>query len=194
MNSITELDSIGVSDKDIIIPESTSAVRIDLVGGFALQKVTSKKSFVRVIGELDIKLDLVPPSLMNFISRQIVGKGFRLYKKAAGSVAKKLDEDFSRALADPLYINIHHAMYSTDKSTEEEEQKLEANIEMNGNSETKNKHEVLCRRAIMEIEEKKEEEEESIEECVSFEEEENVHGKSNGDIRRQCRISPEVLK
>lgn len=39
---------------------------------------------------------------------------------------------------------------------------------------------------------KKEEEEESIEECVSFEEEENVHGKSNGDIRRQCRISPEV--
>lgn len=115
-------------------------------------------------------------------------------KQAAGSVAKKLDEDFSRALADPLYINIHHAMYSTDKSTEEEEQKLEANIEMNGNSETKNKHEVLCRRAIMEIEEKEEEEEEYFEECVSFEEEEeeNVHGKSSGDIRRQFRISPEV--
>lgn len=103
-------------------------------------------------------------------------------------MAKKLDEDFSRALADPLYINIRQAMYSTDKSTEEEEQKLEANIEMNGNSETKNKHEVLCRRAIMEIEEKEEEEEEYFEECVSFEEEEeNVHDKSDGDIRRQCQ-------
>lgn len=38
-----------------------------------------------MIGELDIKLDLVPPSLMNFISRQIVGKGFRLYKKVRES-------------------------------------------------------------------------------------------------------------
>ncbi|KAF3505915.1 hypothetical protein F2Q69_00000267, partial [Brassica cretica] len=84
LNSISDLDSIGVSAKDMakkVIPEATSAVRIDLVGGFALQKVTSQRSFVRVIGELDIKLDLVPPSLMNFIARQIVGKGFKLYKK-----------------------------------------------------------------------------------------------------------------
>ncbi|KAL0709117.1 hypothetical protein Bca4012_016095 [Brassica carinata] len=187
LNSITDLDSIGVSAKDII-PEPTSAVRIDLVGGFALQKVTSQRSFVRVIGELDIKLDLVPPSLMNFISRQIVGKGFKLYKKAAGSVGKLDEEDFSRALADPLYINIRHAMYSTDKSTEEEE-KLESN-EVNGDSETKNKHKndedasenehVPCRRAILDIEE-----------SVSSEER-NANGKTNGDIRRQFSISPEV--
>ena len=110
---------------------------------------------------------------------------FECNKQAAGSVAK-LDEDFSRALADPLYTNIRQAMYST---ATEEEQNLEAN-EVNGNSETKNKHEneedelVLCRRAILEIEEK---EEEYFEESVSSEER-NV----NGNIRRQLSISTEV--
>ncbi|CAG7878932.1 unnamed protein product [Brassica rapa] len=179
LNSITDLDSIGVSAKNII-PESTSAVRIDLVGGFALQKVTPQRSFVRVIGELDIKLDLVPPSLMNFIARQIVGKGFKLYKKAAGSVAK-LDEDFSRALADPLYINIRQAMYSTNKATEEEQELETENKHENDEDET-----VHCRRAILETEEEKEEEE-YFEESVSSEER-NV----NGNIRRQLSISTEV--
>ncbi|CAN7004873.1 unnamed protein product [Brassica rapa subsp. trilocularis] len=177
LNSITDLDSIGVSAKNII-PESTSAVRIDLVGGFALQKVTPQRSFVRVIGELDIKLDLVPPSLMNFIARQIVGKGFKLYKKAAGSVAK-LDEEFNRALADPLYINIRQAMYSTNKATEEEQELETENKHENDEDET-----VHCRRAILEIEEEKEE---YFEESVSFEER-NV----NGNIRRQLSISTEV--
>lgn len=37
--------------------------------------------FCRTIGDMDIKLDLIPPSLMNFISRQLIGNGFRLYKK-----------------------------------------------------------------------------------------------------------------
>ncbi|CAN6973727.1 unnamed protein product [Brassica oleracea var. botrytis] len=182
LNSISDLDSIGVSAKDMakkVIPEATSAVRIDLVGGFALQKVTSQRSFVRVIGELDIKLDLVPPSLMNFIARQIVGKGFKLYKKAAGSVAK-LDEGFSRALADPLYINIRQAMYSTNKATEEEQELETENKHENDEDET-----VHCRRAILEIEEEKEEE--YFEESVSSEER-NV----NGNIRRQFSISTEV--
>lgn len=30
---------------------------------------------------MDIKLDFVPPSFINFISRQLVGAGFKLYKK-----------------------------------------------------------------------------------------------------------------
>lgn len=157
-----------------------------------------------MIGELDIKLDLVPPSLMNFIARQIVGKGFKLYKKvkktlilvylsqcfgavflllnvkqAAGSVAK-LDEGFSRALAHPLYINIRQAMYSTNKATEEEQELETENKHENDEDET-----VHCRRAILEIEEEKEEE--YFEESVSSEER-NV----NGNIRRQFSISTEV--
>lgn len=35
----------------------------------------------RTIANMDIKLDFVPPSLINFISRQLVGSGFRLYQK-----------------------------------------------------------------------------------------------------------------
>lgn len=37
--------------------------------------------FCRIIGNLDLKLDFVPPTLINFISRQLIGSGFRLYQK-----------------------------------------------------------------------------------------------------------------
>lgn len=30
---------------------------------------------------MDVKVDFVPPSLINFISRQLIGNGFRLYQK-----------------------------------------------------------------------------------------------------------------
>lgn len=39
--------------------------------------------YFRTIGDMDIKLDFVPPSLMNFVSRQLIGNGFRLYKKVS---------------------------------------------------------------------------------------------------------------
>lgn len=32
---------------------------------------------------MDVKVDFVPPSLINFISRQLIGNGFRLYQKVA---------------------------------------------------------------------------------------------------------------
>ncbi|XP_020969456.1 uncharacterized protein LOC107624424 isoform X1 [Arachis ipaensis] len=66
-----------------VIPEAKDVVRVDLVGGFALQKVTSERSYFRTIANMDIKLDFVPPSLINFISRQLISNGFRLYKKVA---------------------------------------------------------------------------------------------------------------
>ncbi|XP_024011797.1 uncharacterized protein LOC18016522 isoform X2 [Eutrema salsugineum] len=198
LNSISDLDSIGVSSKDItknVIPESPDAVRIDLVGGFVLQKVTPERSYFRTIGEIDIKLDLVPPSLMNFISRQVIGNGFRLYKKSVASVAK-FDEDYSKALADPLYTKIRQALYSTDKGVEEVPN-LEAN-EVNGDPLPKNEQmndedarenePVSIRKAVTEIEE---EEEEDFEESVSSEEG-NVNTKTNVDMRRQFCISPEV--
>ncbi|CAN8298404.1 unnamed protein product [Cochlearia groenlandica] len=191
-NTISDLDSIGVSSKDII-PESKDAVRIDLIGGFVLQKVTPQRSYFRTIADLDIKLDFVPPSLMNFVSKQLIGSGFRLYKKSVDSVAK-FDEDYNRALADPLYTKIRQGIYSTDKETEKEP-KLKTN-EVNGDSLPKNKHEddeVVSEneplhhiRTIPEIEE-----EEDFSESVSSEEV-NVNGKTHGDIRRQFCISPQV--
>ncbi|KAJ6300314.1 hypothetical protein OIU76_021174 [Salix suchowensis] len=70
------------------IPEAKEVVRIDVMGGFAIQKVTSERSYFRTIANMDLKVDFVPPSLINFISRQLVGNGFRLYKKAVASVSK----------------------------------------------------------------------------------------------------------
>ncbi|KAL1196932.1 hypothetical protein V5N11_024732 [Cardamine amara subsp. amara] len=197
LKSISDLDSIGVTSKDVVIPESLDAVRIDLVGGFVIQKVTPQRSYFRTIADLDIKLDLMPPSLINFISRQLIGNGFRLYKKSVASVAK-FDEDYSKALTDPLYTKIRQALYTTDKAIEEEEPKLEAN-EVNGDSLPKNELEnngdaseiepVHCRRTVPEIEE--EEEEEDFEESISSEEG-NVIAKTEVDFRRRFCISPEV--
>ncbi|KAJ0266263.1 Polyketide cyclase/dehydrase/lipid transport superfamily protein [Hirschfeldia incana] len=197
LNTISDLDSIGVSSKEVtesVMSVTPGAVRIDLVGGFVLQKVTPQRSYFRTIGDMDIKLDFVPPSLMNFVTRQLIGNGFRLYKKSVASVAK-FDEDYSRALADPLYTKIRQALYSTDKLVEKEPK-----LEVNDDSMQKKEHEndkedasenehVHCRRAVPEIEE---EEYDDFEESISSEEG-NINGKTNGEmIRRKFCISPEV--
>ncbi|XP_028777606.1 uncharacterized protein LOC114734213 isoform X1 [Neltuma alba] len=102
------------------IPEANDVVRIDVVGGFALQKVTSERSYFRTIANMDIKLDIVPPSLINFISRQLIGSGFRLYKKAVASMMDH-DEGFIKALGEPLYSRLREALYvinGSKKSTD----------------------------------------------------------------------------
>ncbi|TKY53188.1 hypothetical protein E2542_SST24712 [Spatholobus suberectus] len=98
------------------IPEAKDVVRVDLVGGFALQKVTSERSYFRTLANMDIKLDFVPPSLINFISRQLIGNGFRLYQKTVSSMMSHDKGEFSKALRDPLYVRIREALYSTSGS------------------------------------------------------------------------------
>ncbi|ESW17766.1 hypothetical protein PHAVU_007G266400 [Phaseolus vulgaris] len=98
-----------------VIPEAKDVVRIDLVGGFVLQKVTSERSYFRTIANMDVKLDFVPPSLINFISRQLIGNGFRLYQKAVSSITHGKGE-FSKALGDPLYVRIREALCNTSVS------------------------------------------------------------------------------
>nr|KYP49463.1 hypothetical protein KK1_028810 [Cajanus cajan] len=98
------------------IPEAKDVVRVDLVGGFALQKVTSERSYFRTIANMDIKLDFVPPSLINFISRQLIGNGFRLYQKTVSSMMSNDKGEFSKALGDPLYVRIREALYNTSGS------------------------------------------------------------------------------
>ncbi|TXG58107.1 hypothetical protein EZV62_015936 [Acer yangbiense] len=118
MNTISDSDlkSIDKSTHGFTsdgIPEVKDVVRIDFVGGFALQKVTPERSFFRTIATMDIKLDFVPPSLINFISRQLIGNGFRLYQKAVASVST-CDEDYRKALEDPLYNHIREILYPTN--------------------------------------------------------------------------------
>ncbi|XP_057976871.1 uncharacterized protein LOC131163991 isoform X2 [Malania oleifera] len=113
INSISESDSTDVSFNGFTNDgtlEGKDMVRIGMVGGFALQKVTPERSYFRTIANMDVKLDFVPPSLINFISRQLIGNGFRLYQKAVASVSKG-DEDFNKALGDPLYARIRKALY-----------------------------------------------------------------------------------
>ncbi|GMP98511.1 hypothetical protein CsSME_00046365 [Camellia sinensis var. sinensis] len=117
LNSISDLESVDIRTHGFSkdgIPDAQDVVRIDVVGGFALQKVTEDRSYFRTIANMDIKLDFVPPSFINFISRQLIGSGFKLYQKEVASVARG-DENFSKALRDPLYARIREALYSDKK-------------------------------------------------------------------------------
>ncbi|KAB2045239.1 hypothetical protein ES319_D01G146700v1 [Gossypium barbadense] len=120
VNTISDVSSIDKATHGFTnngIPEAKDVVRIDMVGGFALQKVNDERSYFRTIANMDMKLDFVPPSLINFISRQLVGNGFRLYQKTVASVSNH-DKDYSKALGDPLFALIREALYASNKSGE----------------------------------------------------------------------------
>ncbi|KAL4395502.1 hypothetical protein AHAS_Ahas02G0258400 [Arachis hypogaea] len=133
-NSVPESNGVNstINGLNEVIPEAKDVVRVDLVGGFALQKVTSERSYFRTIANMDIKLDFVPPSLINFISRQLIGNGFRLYKKTVASMMSHGEEELSKALGDPLYVRIRESLYSSNgskaKVNEELELKQDADI------------------------------------------------------------------
>ncbi|GFY93470.1 hypothetical protein Acr_08g0018660 [Actinidia rufa] len=117
MNSLSDLESIDRSTHGFTkdgIPDAQDMVRIDVVGGFAIQKVNDGRSYFRTIANMDIKLDFVPPSFINFISRQLIGSGFKLYQKEVASVSKG-DEDFGKALRDPVYDRTREALYSDNR-------------------------------------------------------------------------------
>ncbi|XP_024310774.1 uncharacterized protein LOC100835152 isoform X2 [Brachypodium distachyon] len=96
------------------IPEAGDTIRMDVVGGFVLQRITKEKSFFRAVANMDIKLDFVPPWLINFISRQLIGSGHKLYQKAVSTVAT-CDEDYKKALRAPLYARIREYQCPADK-------------------------------------------------------------------------------
>ncbi|KAJ4893396.1 Polyketide cyclase/dehydrase and lipid transport superfamily protein [Raphanus sativus] len=168
--------------------EAADAVKVDLVGGVAIQKVSPERSYLRYISEIDIKLDLVPPSLINLVSRQLLGNGFKLFKKTIGSVAKS--DDYSRVLADPLYTMIRQALYSTDKFHGQERRHCE---EKEGHYRTEPSH---CKRDVTEIEEEECDDDEnksvsSSSSSSSEEEDESYIGKTCNGKTLFC-ISPEV--
>lgn len=122
LKSVSDLQEIdesihGFSNEDI--PSAEGTVRMDLMGGFALQKVDSTQSYFRTIINLDIKLDFMPPSLINFISRQLIGHGFKLYQKTV-LAASSSDENFRKIIeTGPFYRRIREGLQSTDELKEE---------------------------------------------------------------------------
>ncbi|RLM58030.1 uncharacterized protein C2845_PM18G10250 [Panicum miliaceum] len=118
MKTISDLDTINIRTHGFSrdgIPEAGDTVRIDVFGGFVLQRITKDKSFFRAIANMDIKLDFVPPWLINFMSRQLIGSGHKLYQKAVSTVAT-CDEDYKKALRGPLYVRIREYQDSDDKA------------------------------------------------------------------------------
>lgn len=117
LNTVSDEEHIDVSTHGFArdgIPEAKDTVRMDLVGGFVLQKIDSNRSYFRVIVNMDIKLDFVPPTLINFVARQLIGNGHKLYQKAVGSVATS-DKDYRQVLQGPLYARIREGMDSRNK-------------------------------------------------------------------------------
>ncbi|KAL1549238.1 hypothetical protein AAHA92_17368 [Salvia divinorum] len=117
LNSISDSETIDRSTHGFTrdgIPDTEGVVRMDLYGGFALKKITADRSFFRTIANLDIKLDFVPPAFINFVARQLVGSGFKLYKKQVASAKGSIE--VQEALKDPLYTRVREALYKEDAS------------------------------------------------------------------------------
>ncbi|BBN04023.1 hypothetical protein MPTK1_3g01230 [Marchantia polymorpha subsp. ruderalis] len=74
----------GFSADDL--PAPCQNVRMNLCGGFIMQKMNADQFFFRTIADLDMKLDFVPPMIINFISRQLAGQGLKLYQKLITAV------------------------------------------------------------------------------------------------------------
>ncbi|KAF8046033.1 hypothetical protein N665_4090s0002 [Sinapis alba] len=192
LNSISASE-VGNFEKNGVY-EAADDVRVDLVGGVAIQKVSPERSYLRYISEIDIKLDLVPPSLINLVSRQLLGNGFKLFKKTISSVAKS--DDYSTVLADPLYSLIRQALYSTDETCQANgfhSQERRHCEEKEGHYKTEPSH---CKRDVTEIEEEECDDEEDENKSVSSsssseEEDESYIGKTYNGKTLFC-ISPEV--
>ncbi|KAI3993797.1 hypothetical protein MKX01_002810 [Papaver californicum] len=117
LNGVPDTDEVtnethGFCNKGI--PEAKDIVRMDLIGGTVMKKLSTNKTYFRTIAKMDLKLDFVPAWLINFITRQLLGGTCKLYQKTVASVAKG-DEDFEEALKNPLYVRIREGLYSGKK-------------------------------------------------------------------------------
>ncbi|XVF76052.1 hypothetical protein PTKIN_Ptkin13bG0235700 [Pterospermum kingtungense] len=201
VNTISDVSSIDRATHGFTsdgIPEAEDVVRIDLVGGFALQKVNNERSYFRTIANMDMKLDFVPPSLINFIARQLVGNGFRLYQKTVASVSN-FDEDYDKALGDPLFALIREALYTSDKSGTQEddshdiEQKVHASDDA-GESPLEKAHDTK-RKAFGEIEEEESEESICLKEGIKTTNPTSINNftDTNGrNAKKKISVRPEV--
>ncbi|KAJ4762448.1 polyketide cyclase/dehydrase/lipid transport superfamily protein [Rhynchospora pubera] len=130
INTISDKEDVDISTHGFTregIPKADGTVRLDMVGGFVLQKINKEKSYIRAIYNMDIKLDFVPASMINFVSRQLVASGHKLFQKAVGSVAAS-DEDYQNALRDPLYARIRNTIKKLTESEAILSMKEQANL------------------------------------------------------------------
>ncbi|EFJ08795.1 hypothetical protein SELMODRAFT_428575 [Selaginella moellendorffii] len=87
-------------------PPKEGVIRMEANGGFILQKISDEKCYIRAVIHLDLKLDLVPTWVINFLGRQVVGHGFRLYLKQTVSSVKESKVFQECIRQQPLYSRI----------------------------------------------------------------------------------------
>ncbi|CAI5531847.1 unnamed protein product [Closterium sp. Naga37s-1] len=116
-------------------------VRMTVGGGFAGQDLGGGHCYFRGACTLDMKFDLMPPWLINFVARQLAGSGYHLLchevdtnvkataaTAAAGVKSLKCDKKngrgaFQQLLAsDPVYVGLRKAMEEYRRGKEEEEE------------------------------------------------------------------------
>ncbi|EFJ06955.1 hypothetical protein SELMODRAFT_430251 [Selaginella moellendorffii] len=115
---LPELDAVVPQEAETIVketihgfnashlpPPKEGVIRMEANGGFILQKISDEKCYIRAVIHLDLKVDLVPTWVINFLGRQVVGHGFRLYLKTVSSV--KESKVFQECIRQqPLYSRI----------------------------------------------------------------------------------------
>ncbi|MCO5589188.1 hypothetical protein L7F22_043154 [Adiantum nelumboides] len=125
LHSFPDTEESLCGHKPSEIPEALpDVVRMELAGGFAMQKIASGQSYFRTVVNIDMKLDLVPPWLINFISRQLTGLGFKLFQKTLISINKGegSSKHFQTLLeTEPMYKRIRKGLQvrKTESSDEE---------------------------------------------------------------------------
>ncbi|CAI5493944.1 unnamed protein product, partial [Closterium sp. Naga37s-1] len=121
-------------------------VRMTVGGGFAGQDLGGGRCYFRGACTLDMKFDLMPPWLINFVARQLAGTGYHLLchevdtivkAAAAAATVNKCDKKkgrgaFQQLLAsDPVYMGLRKAMeeYRRGKAEEGERRRREGSEE-----------------------------------------------------------------
>uniref|UniRef100_A0A2N9FPL5 START domain-containing protein n=1 Tax=Fagus sylvatica TaxID=28930 RepID=A0A2N9FPL5_FAGSY len=132
LNSISDSEDIDITTHGFTseaIPEADDVVRIDVVGGFALQKVTPERSYFQDNSKYGYQAGLCPPIPYKLYFKAAHWQWFQTVSEVSSMF--KSDEDFSKALGrircvglvksyyntltwDPLYTKIREALYSTN--------------------------------------------------------------------------------
>ncbi|KAL9254852.1 hypothetical protein AKJ16_DCAP11321, partial [Drosera capensis] len=92
------------------LPKPDKAVRVGLLGGIAFQKVSETKSFLRLILDMDLTLNYVPQSAINFITGKLSGTAFKFYLKWVISILKE-EAGQSKIMRNPMCLRIRDALY-----------------------------------------------------------------------------------
>eukprot|EP00271_Cylindrocystis_brebissonii_P015727 TRINITY_DN38711_c0_g1_i1.p1 TRINITY_DN38711_c0_g1~~TRINITY_DN38711_c0_g1_i1.p1 ORF type:complete len:649 (+),score=95.95 TRINITY_DN38711_c0_g1_i1:1030-2976(+) len=121
------------------VPPPGSNVRMGVTGGYLLQQISPTQCFFRTISNIDMKLDMVPSWVINFLSRQLAGNGFNLLQEAVTEAVenKKGHGTVFQTLVktEPMYLRVQAML---DRSAQEGGPRImskRTTTEMNGTKE-----------------------------------------------------------